>query len=171
MFLEIARFWASTTSYNPDKGRYEILRVMGPDEYHDEYPDAETPGLNNNAYTNLMVVWILCRALELLDRLEQSSSERGSGPPARQPHRGRPVGRRQPENVRSVSRGRDHQSIRRLRGAEWNSSGSATGRQYGDIHRLDRILEAEGDTTNRYKLSKQADVLMLFYLFSQGGTA
>jgi alpha,alpha-trehalase len=38
--------------------------------------------------------------------------------------------------------------------------------QYGDIHRLDRILEAEGDSTNRYKLSKQADVLMLFYLFS-----
>jgi trehalose/maltose hydrolase-like predicted phosphorylase len=27
-------------------------------------------------------------------------------------------------------------------------------------------LEAEGDTTTRYKLSKQPDVLMLFYLFS-----
>ena len=36
--------------------------------------------------------------------------------------------------------------------------------RYGDIQRLDRILEAENDTTNRYKLSKQADVLMLFYL-------
>ena len=40
--------------------------------------------------------------------------------------------------------------------------------KYGDIQRLDRILEAEGDSPNRYKLSKQADVLMLFYLFSQG---
>ena len=28
------------------------------------------------------------------------------------------------------------------------------------------ILEAENDSANRYKLSKQADVLMLFYLFS-----
>ena len=28
------------------------------------------------------------------------------------------------------------------------------------------ILEAEGDSPNRYKLSKQADTLMLFYLFS-----
>jgi alpha,alpha-trehalase len=36
--------------------------------------------------------------------------------------------------------------------------------KYGDIARLDRILEAEGDTPNRYRLSKQADVLMLFYL-------
>src|SRR5690606_15515795 len=34
------------------------------------------------------------------------------------------------------------------------------------IHRLDRILEAEGDTVNRYKASKQADALMLLYLFS-----
>ena len=38
--------------------------------------------------------------------------------------------------------------------------------KYGDIHRLDRILEAEGQSPNRFKLSKQADVLMLFYLFS-----
>jgi trehalose/maltose hydrolase-like predicted phosphorylase len=38
--------------------------------------------------------------------------------------------------------------------------------QYGDIRRLDRILEAEGDTVNRYKASKQADALMLGYLFS-----
>jgi alpha,alpha-trehalase len=38
--------------------------------------------------------------------------------------------------------------------------------RYGNIQRLDRILEAEGDSANRYRLSKQADVLMLFYLFS-----
>jgi trehalose/maltose hydrolase-like predicted phosphorylase len=36
--------------------------------------------------------------------------------------------------------------------------------KYGDISRLDRILKAEGDSPDRYKLSKQADVLMLFYL-------
>jgi trehalose/maltose hydrolase-like predicted phosphorylase len=39
-------------------------------------------------------------------------------------------------------------------------------RQYGNIQRLDLILEAENDTPNRYKLSKQADVLMLLYVFS-----
>jgi trehalose/maltose hydrolase-like predicted phosphorylase len=37
---------------------------------------------------------------------------------------------------------------------------------YGDIQRLDRILEEEDDSTNDYKVSKQADVLMLFYLLS-----
>lgn len=37
-------------------------------------------------------------------------------------------------------------------------------RTYGNIGRLDLILEAEGDSTNRYKLAKQADALMLVYL-------
>jgi trehalose/maltose hydrolase-like predicted phosphorylase len=37
---------------------------------------------------------------------------------------------------------------------------------YGNIGRMDLILQSEGDSTNRYKVSKQADVLMLFCLFS-----
>ena len=40
---------------------------------------------------------------------------------------------------------------------------------YGNIGRLDLILEAENDTTNRYKLAKQADVLMLIYLLGPTG--
>ena len=39
--------------------------------------------------------------------------------------------------------------------------------RYGNIQRLDRILRAEGDTPDRYKVSKQADTVMLFFLFSQ----
>ncbi len=38
--------------------------------------------------------------------------------------------------------------------------------RYGNIQRLELILEAENDSANRYKASKQADVIMLFYLFS-----
>jgi trehalose/maltose hydrolase-like predicted phosphorylase len=38
--------------------------------------------------------------------------------------------------------------------------------RYGHLYRLDFILEAEGDSTVHYKLSKQPDVLMLFFLFS-----
>src|SRR5262249_56825975 len=36
----------------------------------------------------------------------------------------------------------------------------------GNSHRLDRILRAEGDDPNRYKVTKQADTVMLFFLFS-----
>jgi hypothetical protein len=46
---------------------------------------------------------------------------------------------------------------------------------YGEVRRLDRILEAEGDSVAQYKVSEQADAVMLFYLLSdladvQGGT-
>src|SRR5674476_408211 len=69
--LEIAHFWSSIASFNDERGRYEIRGVMGPDEFHDGYPEAAPPGLNNNAYTNVMAVWVLCRALEVLDLLSE----------------------------------------------------------------------------------------------------
>jgi trehalose/maltose hydrolase-like predicted phosphorylase len=40
--------------------------------------------------------------------------------------------------------------------------------KYGSIGRLDRILKAEGDSPDRYKLAKQADTLMTYYLLSPG---
>jgi trehalose/maltose hydrolase-like predicted phosphorylase len=38
--------------------------------------------------------------------------------------------------------------------------------RHGNIQRLDRILRAEGDDPDRYKLAKQADTVLLFFLFS-----
>ena len=38
--------------------------------------------------------------------------------------------------------------------------------RYGNVGRLDLILAAEADSPNNYRLSKQADVLMLLYLLS-----
>jgi trehalose/maltose hydrolase-like predicted phosphorylase len=69
LILEIARFWSSVAQFNEVHGRYEIHGVMGPDEYHDGYPDVSRPGLANNAYTNVMAVWVLWRALDALKQL------------------------------------------------------------------------------------------------------
>jgi trehalose/maltose hydrolase-like predicted phosphorylase len=38
--------------------------------------------------------------------------------------------------------------------------------KHENIQRLDRILRAEGDEADRYKLAKQADTVLLFFLFS-----
>ena len=59
LLIEIARFWSSIATYNAELGRYEILGVMGPDEYHEGYPDSDEQGLRNNTYTNVMAVWVL----------------------------------------------------------------------------------------------------------------
>ncbi len=165
MLIEIARFWACQASYNEELDRYEILGVMGPDEYHDAYPDADTPGLDNNAYTNLMAAWVLWRALEVFYALPYDKRdelcERLVVRPDEIEHW---------EEISHKMRVCFHgdgiisqfQGYADLEEFDWDGYRE----KYGDIHRLDRILEAEGDTPNRYKLSKQADVLMLFYLFS-----
>lgn len=163
--LEIARFWASLATFNPDLDRYEILGVMGPDEYHDAYPGAEQPGLNNNAYTNLMAVWVLCRALELLDLIPNEHCARICQKLA--------VKDAETAHWQDISRKMrlvfhedgilsQFEGYADLKEFDWETYRE----KHGQAMRLDRILEAEGDTPNRYKASKQADVLMLFYLFS-----
>jgi trehalose/maltose hydrolase-like predicted phosphorylase len=36
--------------------------------------------------------------------------------------------------------------------------------KYGNIHRMDRILKSEGDSPDKYKVSKQADAIMAFFV-------
>jgi alpha,alpha-trehalase len=165
MILEIARFWASIATYNADLDRYEILGVMGPDEYHDAYPGADTPGLNNNAYTNVMAVWVLKRALELFEILpEDRSCELCEILKLQQEELDlwQDISRKMRLAFHGDGIISQFEGYGQLEEFDWEGYR----KKYGNIQRLDRILEAEGDTTNRYKASKQADVLMLFYLFS-----
>ena len=165
MMLDIARFWASAAVYNARWNRYEIRGVMGPDEYHDAYPGADKPGIDNNAYTNVMASWILCRALDVLEIL----------PEDRRDELCEALGLSSEEialwdeiscDLRIVFHSNgiisQFEGYGELEEFDWKKYKE----KYGNIQRLDRILELEGDTPNRYKLSKQADVLMLFYLFS-----
>lgn len=165
MVLEIARFWASLSRYNPDLGRYEILGVMGPDEYHEAYPGSDRPGLDNNAYTNIMAVWVLVEALKLLDLLpEDRRIELCETLELKEEEldQWRDISRK----MRVVFHGdgiiSQFEGYDELEEFDWD----AYREKYEDIQRLDRILEAEGDSPNHYKASKQADVLMLFYVFS-----
>ena len=69
MLAEIARFWVSRASYDQERERYSIRGVIGPDEFHSGYPDAPYDGIDNNAYTNVMAVWVIMRALDALKLL------------------------------------------------------------------------------------------------------
>lgn len=67
MIIETARFWNTRLEWIPEKERYEIRDVVGPDEYKDH--------VNNNAYTNYMAKYNLDLAICLLDRLAGEASE------------------------------------------------------------------------------------------------
>ena len=71
IIVEIARLFSSLATYEPARERYDILGVLGPDEYHDAYPGREEPGLDNNAYTNVMTAWLMCRAADTIDALPE----------------------------------------------------------------------------------------------------
>ena len=165
MLLEIARFWASKATHSQTLERYEIKGVVGPDEFHTRYPDRGEPGLDNHAYTTLLAAWVLRRALdlrhhlprerwdELVEQLGISDDELAHWDT---------VSRRLRVCFHGDGIISQFEGFEDLEELDWDRYRE----RYGDIQRLDRILEAEGDSPNHYKATKQADVLMLFYLFS-----
>ncbi|MEU1821262.1 glycosyl hydrolase family 65 protein [Streptomyces abikoensis] len=164
MVLQIARFWASSAVLDPASGRYRIREVVGPDEYHDAYPGAGRPGIDDNAYTNVTAAWVLARALDIARglpaRRRQELVERGGLDTGELPL-WEELSRRLmvPFHQGVISQFDGYGELAEL---DWDRYRA----RYGNIRRLDRILEAEGDAVNRYQVSKQADVLMLGYLFS-----
>jgi len=166
MIVDIARFWASATTYNPEHGRYEIRGVMGPDEYHESYPDSKTPGLDNNAYTNVMAVWTLQRALDVLDLMptERRKVLRSQLELSEQTlERWTDITRKMRVVFHSGGILSQFEGFETLQEFDWDGYRE----KYGDIHRLDRILEAENDSPDRYQVAKQADALMLLYLLPE----
>ena len=180
MLAEIARFWVSRAEFDSSKGRYVIRGVIGPDEFHSGYPDRPYDGVDNNAYTNVMAVWVITRALDALDALplrDRLDLMETLGIRGRELDRWDEVSRRMyvpfhlspeagagaPSGPKSglsvISQFEGYDDLLEL---DWHG----LRKRYGNIQRLDRILEADNDSVNRYKASKQADVLMLFYLLS-----
>lgn len=164
LLVEIAQFFASCAARDPRTGRYHLRGVMGPDEFHDGPPDQPGAGVDDNAYTNVMVSWLLRTTLRILDGL--SRDERadlcdriGDLDDDVEQWTDMAAALFVPFHDGLLSQFAGYEQLAEL---DWD----AYRERYGAIGRLDLILEAEGDTTNRYRASKQADVLMLFYLFS-----
>ncbi|CAM4201778.1 glycosyl hydrolase family 65 protein [Vreelandella rituensis] len=165
MLIEIAQFWASIATYNPGRERYEIRGVMGPDEFHTHYPDREELGLDNNAYTNVMAAWVLkttCAMLEMLGEDRQAELLQLLDVSSEDLLRWQDVSKRMYVPFQSSGLISQFEGWDSLEELDWDRLRE----KHGDIQRLDRILEAEGRDLNRYKATKQADVLMLFFLFS-----
>ncbi|MFO7978382.1 MAG: hypothetical protein R6U64_06955, partial [Bacteroidales bacterium] len=145
IILSTALFWSSIAEYNEERDRYEILKVMGPDEYHTQYPDADEPGLNNNAYTNIMAVWVIQTALKVLDLLDincHSDLEQTVGFKTKDVERWNDIIRKMyvPFQGNIIMQ---FEGFEKLKELDWNYYYE----KYNSTSlRLDRILEAEGDS-------------------------
>jgi trehalose/maltose hydrolase-like predicted phosphorylase len=161
LLIDIARFFASLAVLNPATGRYEIRGIMGPDEYPRALPERGLPGLANNAYTNIMTVWLLLRARDTLDLSPELTVS------AQEQARWNDITHRMRVDFHDgvISQFTGYADLLEL---DWA--------RYHGVRRLDRALEADGggddddddDDSNRYKAAKQADTLILCYLLASG---
>jgi beta-phosphoglucomutase family hydrolase len=162
MLLEICRFWASKAIWNEETEKYSIPKVMGPDEFHEHLPGADEGGLKDNAYTNLMVAWLFGKVTAYLE----SVSGEKMGPILKKINLSR----------EEIDRWKDIKSRLTLHISEEGIIAQFDGyfglqeldwdhyrEKYGNIHRMDRILKAEGKSPDDYKVAKQADTLMAWY--------
>jgi len=168
LIIEVTRLFTSLAEYDPATDRFHITGVMGPDEFHDGPPDAPGRGLRDNTYTNVLAAWVTRRAGDTLALLDG--------------HRGQSLRDRLHVTEDEIAHWA-HLSTRLtvgfhrdgiltqfdgyedLQELDWAGYRS----KYRNIGRLDLILESENDSTNRYKLAKQPDVVMLVYLLGQEG--
>lgn len=164
LILEVARLVASMAEYDQETDRFHLRGIMGPDEYHTGYPDLGA-GLSDNAYTNVMAAWVCAQACEIMSLLHghdledlQARLMLDRSEIAEWLH----VSKRMfvPFHDGIISQFAGYEDLQEL---DWEHYRNA----YTNIERLDLILEAEGDSTNRYRLAKQADVLMLLYVLGE----
>lgn len=165
LILEIAHFWQSAATLDSVTGRYSIEGVMGPDEFHESYPNSQKGGLKNNAYTNMMVVWLFEEVEKLRNQLSpeifqsvaakvQLSEDNFSQMTDIRKNLSLEIN---PEGIIAQFEGYFD-----LKDLDWDHYRE----KYGNIYRMDRILNAEGKSADAYKVAKQADSLMIFYNFS-----
>ncbi|WP_334333292.1 glycoside hydrolase family 65 protein [Companilactobacillus sp. HBUAS59544] len=160
MLFRIAQFWISMATF--EDGKYTISNVMGPDEFHEDYPnDQENQGLKNNAYTNIMTSWFFKKLSELIKQEPAQVIE---------------------DNFKRTNfTEEDVSSLDKIRhNLKLDFKGDILGqfenyfdlkeidfdkysRKYGNISRMDRILKAHHDTPDKYQVSKQADTLMALF--------
>ena len=165
MMMEIARFWASIAKYDKKTDKYHIEGVMGPDEFHEKLPGIDKDGIKDNAYTNVMVAWLLEKAIQAIEKLGEKQLalfKNKTGFYVSETKLWKEIIEK--INVilnedKIISQFDGYMDLKEL---DWDGYR----KKYNDIHRLDRILKAEGDSPDNYKLSKQPDVLMMFYILS-----
>jgi len=162
MLLDIAKFWVSKCQYNEKTDRYEIHQVMGPNEFHEKMPHSSEKGLKDNAYTNILVVWLLQKCLVVLKKLDINSLnflkkklDLNESDFETWTH----IITRMNLNVENgiISQ---YDGFLKLKEIDW----TAYKKKYKNIGRMDRILKAEGLSPDDFQVSKQADLLMLFFL-------
>ncbi|MGV0167359.1 glycoside hydrolase family 65 protein [Furfurilactobacillus sp. WILCCON 0119] len=167
LLLEIAHFWSSKAVKNPATNRYDIRNVMGPDEFHEDYPNADEPGLTNNAYTNIMVSWLFTTLANIKKTVKPAiwtAILAKTGLSDADIDRFNDVAHHLSLDINRDGIIGQFEGYFKLPTLDFDKYQ----KKYGNISRIDRLLKAEGKSPDSYQVAKQADALMAFYNLSFG---
>ena len=157
ILLSTAEFWGSRVEWHPEREDYEISDVIGPDEWHEH--------VNNNAFTNYMARWNIQIALDALKWLQSAD-----------PNKAEELTQQLDLNEKRLAHWRD--VIARMRIPQDKQTGLIE--QFDGFFQLEPLDQEKykGRTTSyqgllgveqvkRYRIVKQADVLMLLTVLDQ----
>lgn len=163
MLAAISQFGASLVKFDKKDCRYHTEGLMGPDEFHEKLPGAKKGGLSDNAYTNVMIVWIMLKthkALEMLPKGQALRILKKLKITKKDLNRWEEITRKMNIVISKNGIISQFDGFFKLKELNWDYYR----KKYKNIKRMDRILKAEGKSPDGYKAVKQADVLMIFYL-------
>lgn len=156
---EICRFFVSACKYSAKDFRYHTENMMGPDEFHEQF---HSSGIRDNAYTNIMLSWLLRQTMNIYFKQNSLIKESHFVPTTKEIEKWNEISENLAININEDGIIEQFDGYFSLKELDWVKYK----KNYGNIHRLDRILKAEGLNPDDFKLSKQADTLMVFYNLS-----
>ena len=167
MFIEICRFWVSKSKKNTNTGRYSIDEVMGPDEFHEHARNSSKGGLKDNAYTNIMVSWMLKKSKTILLKIKCNVEDNLLAKlniNYKELLLWEDISKKLNLIISEDGIIAQFDGYFELKELDWD----AYREKYKNIYRMDRILKSEGKSADDYKVAKQADTLMTFYNLPEG---
>ncbi|MBU0686710.1 MAG: glycoside hydrolase family 65 protein [Candidatus Margulisbacteria bacterium] len=154
LIFETARFWMSRVEKRRD--RYEIRKVIGPDEFHEH--------VDNNAFTNYLVMWHLKKAVALYGEMTKEVPQKLKLLTKRLRLTKKEIDRMAvvsktiffpfDQSTNLIEQFEGYFSLRDYKVGELNAHGLPEFPKGLDLEDLDRT-----------QLLKQADVVLLLYLF------
>lgn len=162
MLLSICKFWVSMATYDKAADRYDIHHVMGPDEFHEEYPNSDDHGLTNNAYTNIMVSWLFDKVAGIIANEDAKSvvdAHDKAGTDNSLLDKMSDIAHKLRLDINEegiIGQFSGYFNLSKLNFDSYR-------KKYGDISRIDRLLKGEGKSPDSYQVAKQADTLMAYY--------
>jgi beta-phosphoglucomutase family hydrolase len=159
MLTEICRFFVSACKFSAKDFRFHTEKMMGPDEYHEKYPNSEIGGLRDNAYTNIMLSWVLRNTMNIFYKQNSLIQKSLVSVSEEELQKWTEISENLNLNINEDGIIEQFDGYFGLKELDW----VYYKQKYGNIHRLDRILKAEGKSPDEFKLAKQADTLMAFY--------